>query len=666
MQGNGFKIALTAFFLILSGWYLFPTAQNWYYQSQLDSLDGAEREAYLEENNEVMQRAQQRSLKLGLDLLGGMHVTMEVRVDELLRGLAEDTDELFDEVLTTAVERSEQEGTNLITEFVEEFEARDPNARLSRYYRNPDRDLTRRSSNAEVASYLEEQADEAVGRAIEIVRNRVDRYGVAEPSIQRQGSRRIVVELPGVDDPERVRNLLRGTAVLEFRLMADPDELTSSLQDIISFFEDYEENVEDEEVEELLADLEEGAAAEDGEAQEAPLPEPQEGEDPGAEEQNPEAQDPQVDPDDPDAALDELLEMDPGEAGGGNPLLEVLNPVGQGVVFGMVSERDTAAVNQLLGLDEVQQLLPPGIELLYGSRVAGQGNDGADVLELLAVRTDTELEGETVTDARVDFDEANRPQVSLTMDSEGARIWARITGANVGRQVAIVLDDIVYSYPVIQDRIAGGRTSITGLQSRAEAQDIVNVLMSGALPAPIDIVQERAVGPSLGAESIQAGFMSVLVGLLLVTLFMIGYYRTGGVVADMALLINIIFILGILAGFEATLTLPGVAGIVLTIGMAVDANVLIFDRIREEQNAGKTLRAAIDGGYSKALSAIFDANITTFFVGIILYSFGVGPIQGFAVTLMAGILASLFSAIVFTRIIFDYMVDERRLQVNYG
>jgi len=252
------------------------------------------------------------------------------------------------------------------------------------------------------------------------------------------------------------------------------------------------------------------------------------------------------------------------------------------------------------------------------------------------------------------------------MDSDGARTWARVTGANVGNQVAIVLDGVVYSYPVIQDRIVGGQTSITGLQSRQEAQDIVNVLMSGALPAPVDIVQERTVGPSLGAASIRAGFISVVGGLLLVALFMIMYYRTAGTVADLALLINIIFILGILAGFEATLTLPGIAGIVLTIGMAVDANVLIFDRIREEQRAGKTLRAAINGGYSKALSAIFDANITTFFVGVILYSFGVGPIQGFAVTLMAGILASLFSAIVITRIIFDYMVEEKKLSVNYG
>jgi preprotein translocase subunit SecD len=277
------------------------------------------------------------------------------------------------------------------------------------------------------------------------------------------------------------------------------------------------------------------------------------------------------------------------------------------------------------------------------------------------------MTGEVIEDARVEFSQmTNAPEVTMAMNSEGARTWARLTGANVGKQVAIVLDGVVYSYPVVQERITGGRSQISGLASQEEAQDIVTILKSGALPAPVEIVEERTVGPSLGRASIRAGFMSVMIGLLIVALFMIAYYRVGGIVADMALVLNIIFILGILAGFGATLTLPGIAGIVLTIGMAVDANVLIFERIREEQSTGKTLKAAIDGGYGKALSAIFDANITTFFVGAILYSFGVGPIQGFAVTLMAGILASMFSAIVFTRVIFDYLVIERRLTVNYG
>ncbi len=673
MQNNGFKILLTVFFIGLCVWYLWPSAQTFYYNQQMDNMEEAEREAFFQANYESIQAAQQRSLKLGLDLLGGMHVTMEVRVDELLRGLAQDPDESFEEVVQIATQRNLEEGVSVIDAFVEEFEARDPDARLSRFFRNPDRDITRRSTNDEVADYLRAQSDEAVERAIEIIRNRVDRYGVTEPSIQRQGSRRVVVELPGVDDPERVRNLLRGTAQLEFRLMADPEELTRSLQDIIAYYDE----IDPAELEDEVQDALEGMPDDDERLDESELPGVVGGDAP-APDQDVASTDPQAaaddeavqemleESDDPDAALDELLAQEGGDLASGNPLLDVMQPMGQSVVFGYVSEPDTAVANQLLRRDEPRAMLPPNIELMYGSRTAGTDPRGFEILELLGVREEVELAGETVTNARVDFDETNRPRVSLSMDSDGARTWARITGANVGNQVAIVLDGVVYSYPVIQDRIVGGQTSITGLQSRQEAQDIVNVLMSGALPAPVDIVQERTVGPSLGAASIRAGFISVVGGLLLVALFMIMYYRTAGVVADLALLINIIFILGILAGFEATLTLPGIAGIVLTIGMAVDANVLIFDRIREEQRAGKTLRAAINGGYAKALSAIFDANITTFFVGVILYSFGVGPIQGFAVTLMAGILASLFSAIIITRIIFDYMVEEKKLSVSYG
>lgn len=254
----------------------------------------------------------------------------------------------------------------------------------------------------------------------------------------------------------------------------------------------------------------------------------------------------------------------------------------------------------------------------------------------------------------------------MEMNTEGARTWARLTGANVGRTIAIVLDNVVYSYPVVNQRIVGGRSSISGLDSRAEAQDIVTILKSGALPAPLQIEEERTVGPSLGAASIRAGFTSVSIGLLIVALFMIYYYRSAGTIADLALVVNLLFVMGFLAGFKATLTLPGIAGLVLTIGMAVDANVLIFERVREEASSGKSLKAAIEGGYGKALSAIFDANITTFLVGVILYSFGVGPIQGFAVTLMAGIAASLFSAIVVTRIVFDYLVLDRHSNVAFG
>ena len=624
MQGNGFKISLLAFFFALSAWYLYPTARNYFIQQRINGLEEQERAEYERENLQIIRNVKEDALKLGLDLQGGMHVTMEVRTDALIRELATDVDQTFEEVLAAARVSSDETGNSIIDAFVMEFERRDPDARLSRYFRDSGAGITRRSTNAEVSQYLLDQADNAINRAISIIRDRVDRYGVTEPSIQKQGTRRVVVELPGIDDPERVRNLLKGTARLEFHLMAEPEELLRSLQQVIAYYD-------------IQVDTTDAAIEEEGE----------------------------VDAETDSVAADPNLFDDP-ETGPVNPLLEVMQPIGEGVLFGLVSEQDTARVSELLLLPAVREALPIGVDLLYEANPVGLTEDGLEMYYLLGVRDQIELSGEVITSARVDFDELNLPEVTMVMNSEGSRTWARLTGANVDKNIAIVLDGVVYSYPTVINRIVGGRSSITGLDSREEAQDIVTVLMSGALPAPVDIVEERTVGPSLGRASIRAGFISIMVGLGLVAIFMIFYYRTAGLVADLALLFNIIFIFGILAAFKATLTLPGIAGIVLTIGMAVDANVLIFERIREERATGKTLKAAIDAGYSKAFSAIFDANVTTFFVGAILYSFGVGPIQGFAVTLMAGILSSLFTAIIVSRIVFDYMVIKRRMNIGYG
>lgn len=626
MQGNGFKIGLVVFFFALSAWYLYPSARNYFIQQRIDGMEQQEREEYERENLQRIRNVKEDALKLGLDLQGGMHVTMEVRTDALIRELATDVDQTFEEVLAAARATADETGNSIIDAFAMEFERRDPNARLSRYFRDSDAGITRRSTNGDVSQYLLGQADNAIDRAISIIRDRVDRYGVTEPSIQKQGTRRVVVELPGIDDPERVRNLLKGTARLEFHLMAEPEELARALQQTIAWYDTQVDTADAAMAE--TADTTAAAAAADTSAV-ADL-------------------------------FEEVLDQPT------NPLLAVMQPAGQGVEFGLVSEQDTARVRELLSAPAVQDFLPVGVDLLYDANPAGATEEGLEMYYLLGVRDQVELSGEVITSARVDFDELNLPEVTMVMNSEGSRTWARLTGANVNKNIAIVLDGVVYSYPTVINRIVGGRSSITGLGSRDEAQDIVTVLMSGALPAPVDIVEERTVGPSLGQASIRAGFISVMVGLGLVALFMIFYYRTAGLVADLALLFNIIFIFGILAAFQATLTLPGIAGIVLTIGMAVDANVLIFERIREERGTGKTLKAAIDAGYSKAFSAIFDANVTTFFVGAILYSFGVGPIQGFAVTLMAGILSSLFTAIIVSRIVFDYMVVKRRMNVSYG
>jgi len=598
-QNNGFKIGSIVVFLGLTLFYLFPTIQWNLEQRHMADMTESERIQYQAENLEKLNSLQENSLSLGLDLQGGMYVTLEIGTPQLVYELAGDfADENLREIIDVAADRALEQRTDFIDEFVAEFETRDPDAMLSRYYRSDADNITRRSENDEIATYLKTQRDEAVSRAMEIIRSRVDRFGVTEPSILQQGNNRIVVELPGVDDEERVRDLLRGTARLEFRMVAEPDEINAAKQQVVNYFQENQEE------------------------------------------------------------LEEL---------GEDNLLEVFNPNGRNqYVFGYAAGPDTSVVNTLLKKEEVQRLIPRNTTLMWGAEPFAV-DSGLELFELIAVRSQIEMTGDVIVEARVAFDPTtNAAEVSMTMDSEGARRWARITGANIGRPVAIALDGYVVSYPTVQNAINNGRSSITGIGDVQEAEDLVNILLSGALPAPLDIVEERTVGASLGEESIQAGLYSTLFGLFVVALFMIVYYRTGGGIADIALVLNIIFILGILAAFNATLTLPGVAGIVLTIGMAVDANVLIFDRIREEMRGGKTLRAAIDNGYSNAMSAIVDANVTTFFVAVILYSFGVGPIKGFAVTLMAGIAASLFSAIVITRVIVDYLTRDKTANVNFG
>jgi preprotein translocase subunit SecD len=606
MQGNGFKIGCIVAFLALTLFYLYPTIQWNLEQNYIDDLSPSEAAQYEEENQERLEGIREGILSLGLDLQGGMHVTLEVGVPQLIRELAaEDADQALLDVIDVAEERSLENGTDFIDEMVAEFESRDPDAMLSRYYRNEAMDITRRSSNEEITTFLKSQRESALDRAIEIIRTRVDRYGVTEPSIVKQGSNRIVVELPGVEDKERVRNLLKGTARLEFRLAADAQEFSSFVDQVYEYYDSVESN----------SDTTDTTAA---------------------------------------------------EASPFNPLEEVLVSAQSPYLVGYATADDTARVMDLLKTEDIQRFLPRNTTMMWSANpLPGQG--GQDLFQLIGVRTQVELTGDVIEAASVQFDPAtNVPEVSMSMDSEGARIWGRITGANIGKPIAIVLDGYVFSYPNVNGKIPNGRSSITGLDGVDEAEDLVNILLSGALPAPLEILEERTVGATLGAESIRAGLNSILFGLGIVAIFMIVYYRTGGAIADLALLLNIIFILGILAAFKATLTLPGIAGIVLTIGMAVDANVLIFDRIREEQRTGKTLKASIEAGYANAMSAIVDANVTTFFVAIILFSFGVGPIKGFAVTLMAGIVASLFSAIVITRVVVDYLTQGKKSAVSFG
>jgi len=604
MQGNGFKIGLIVAFLALTLFYLYPTVIYNLEQKQISELSPSDSAQYVDENREKLASLKDRTLNLGLDLQGGMYVMLEVGTPQLVLELAgENRDDALEEIITGARAVALANDTDFIDEMALAFSAQDQSARLSRYFRSDAAEITRRSTNEEIVVFLKSQRTEALDRAIEIIRTRVDRFGVTEPSIVKQGTDRIVVELPGVDDKERVRNLLRGTARLEFRLAANANDFSSFINQTFDYFD-------------------QKAAGEEG---------------------------------------DSLDVIQP------NALLEVLTPGQSPYVLGYAEEQDTAEVNALLNDSEINRLLPRNTTVMWSANTQPYTQGGPEVFTLYGVRMDVEMTGDVIEEATVQFDPAtNVPEVSMSMNAEGARDWARITGANIGKPVAIVLDGFIYTYPNVISKISNGRSSITGVENVGEADDLVNILLSGALPAPLDIVEERTVGASLGQASIDASLNSVLIGLSIVAIFMIIYYRTGGAVADIALLLNIVFILGILAGFKATLTLPGMAGIVLTIGMAVDANVLIFDRIREEQRTGKTIKAAISAGYSNAMSAIFDANITTGFVALVLLSFGVGPIKGFAVTLLAGICCSLFSAIIITRVVIDYLTRTKPDAVNFG
>ncbi len=598
MQGNGFKIGLIVAFLAMVMYYLYPTVAWNLEQKQMSELTADDRELYETENEERLQNLQERSLSLGLDLQGGMRVTLGVGTPQLVLELAgANRDTLLNNVVSEANEKALATGGDFIDEILLAFEARDPNARLSRYFRSDAANISRTSTNADIIRYLKEQRTGALDRAIEIIRTRVDRFGVAEPSIVKQGSDGIVVELPGISDKERVRNLLKGTARLEFRLAADGQEFLRFIQRAYEYYTAESDSLSDDY---------------------------------------------------------------------SNALLDVMIPGESAYIMGYAEAKDTARVRELINNPDVQNLMPRNTTVMWGAKTINLTSTTVGY-PLYGVRTQVELTGEVIEEASVQFDPAtNVPEVSMTMNAEGARKWGILTGANIGKPIAITLDGYVYTYPNVNTKITGGRSSIEGMANVQEADDLVNILLSGALPAPLEILEERTVGATLGEASIKAGINSIIIGLSFVAIFIIVYYQKAGAVADLALLLNMIFILGILAGFRATLTLPGIAGIVLTIGMAVDANVLIFDRIREEQRAGKTMKAAISAGYSNAMSAIIDSNITTAFVGIVLLSFGIGPIKGFAVTLLAGIACSLFSAIIITRVVIDYLTRNDADKMSFG
>ncbi|HLX11544.1 MAG TPA: protein translocase subunit SecD, partial [Bacteroidota bacterium] len=507
--------------------------------------------------------------------------------------------------------------------------------RLSRYFGSI------RESDDDIVSKLRDETSNAVDRAKEIVRNRVDQYGVSEPSIQKQGARRIIVELPGVSNESEVRQLLQGTALLEFKLLMDP-EITSKVYNTIDT---------------KLAGkpLNDSTLAGDTTASDTAKTlasnDTSKKSDTSALNQNSDQ-----------AKSAEQMKKD-------HPFYALANSFQQqgqawsGELYS--ADEDRAKVMRIINNPDIQKLIPSDMSFNWSAKPVNV-IDGKNFYALYAVKKQADLTGGVITNARATIDPSyNTPVVNMEMNSEGTRDWARITGANVNKRIAIIMDNSVFSAPKVIQKITGGNSQITGIENIEEARLLEIVLKAGALPAPVEIVQQATVGPSLGEDSIRQGVWAALLALGLTAIFMVFYYSTGGVMADVALFLNILFVLGVLAGFQGTLTLPGIAGIILTVAVAVDANVLIFERIREESVTGRTLSAAVDAGYTRAFTAIFDANFTAFITGIILYQFGTGPVQGFALTLMIGIVASVFSAMVVSRVIIEGML-ERGTVVKFG
>ena len=577
----------------------------------------------------------EKEINLGLDLKGGMNVMLQVQLEDLIKALSDNNQSPeFAQALALAKERSVNSRADFITLFAEAWNEVGNGIPLAQIFGTYEMNnkINSTTSDAEVISVIREEAESAIANSFNVLRNRIDRFGVTQPNIQQLGnSGRILIELPGVKEPERVRKLLQGTASLEFWATYENSEIYPFLQ----------------EANETLAGL---LTEENGQAQTAV----EQTQDAGAAE---DILSEEISAAEEESADDEAFRK-------ANPLFAALQPavyngrLAGGACIGYASYADTAKINTWLHMPQIQSLFPAEFKAMWTVKPS-QAFPGGNIYELVAIRSTSRdgkapLDGGVVTDARVQYgNSGGNPEVSMSMNAEGANIWARMTKDNIGRQIAIVLDGMVYSYPVVNTEITGGSSSITGNFDLEEAEDLANVLKSGKLPAPATIIQEQIVGPSLGSESINAGLISFAIAFLLVLIYMFAFYHGAGLIADAALLCNVLLLLGSLVSFGAVLTLPGIAGLVLTLGMAVDANVIIYERIKEEIRAGKGLSKAVADGYSNAYSAIIDGQVTTILTGIVLFVFGSGPVQGFATTLIIGIITSVLTSIFISRIIID-------------
>ncbi len=603
----------------------------------------------------TLKECRAKELNLGLDLKGGMNVTMEVSVPDIIRVLSgNNTSENFTKAMALAQEKQKSSGTDFVTLFIESFHEVDPQAQLASVftsYELKDK-VSLNSSNSEVEKVLRDEVDGAVDNSFKVLRTRIDRFGVVQPNIQKLSQQgRILIELPGVKEPARVRKLLQGSANLEFWETYDLNEILPQLIQINAEYAQLNASTEATETAKEEAKPAQAAENDDIAALVDSLQEDS-------------------------AALEADQEKRFEEYKKQNPLFAILNPSvnqqGQayrGPVVGTVHYTDTAAVTAILNSQVAKQVLPRDLRLRWTVKSV---DDAEQYYQLIALKAQRDgrasMEGNVITDARADFSQTSAyANVSMSMNAEGAKAWQRVTKENIGKSIAIVLDGFVYSFPTVQNEIAGGNSQITGNFTVEEAKDLANTLNSGKMPAPARIIQEDVVGPTLGKAAIHDGLWSFALGFVLILIYMIFYYGwIPGLIADGALCCNIFLLVGILASFSAVLTLPGIAGIVLTMGMAVDANVLIYERIREEIRGGKTMRKAIEEGFKNAISAIVDANVTSFLTGAILAIFGTGPIKGFAVTYMIGIISSFLTAVFITRLLLeDYAKNENAKELSF-
>ena len=602
----------------------------------------------------TLKECREKEINLGLDLKGGMNVTLEVSVVDIIRSLSGyNTSPNFVKALQMATERQKTNSqVQYLDLFVKAYKELDPNAKLSTVFSTFElkEKISLNTSNEDVIDVLESEIDGAISNSFNVLRTRIDRFGVVQPNIQRDNNNtgRILIELPGIKEPERVRKLLQGSANLEFWETYELSEVYSNLADankILATIGNAPAVVDTTIVAaQPAAPVAAPKAVSAADSLKAAL-----------------AKKPVAKTD--SAKMNEEFKKE-------NPLFARLQPnvqngqIGRGPVVGMAHSKDTAQINAYLATKQVKEVLPRDLQMRWTVKAI---DDGAEIFQLIAIKVTSRdgrapLEGDVITDARADFSQTSAyANVSMTMDQEGSKTWARMTKDNIGKSIAISLDGYIYSFPTVNTEISGGSSQITGNFSVEEAKDLANTLNSGKMPAPARIVQEDIVGPSLGQEAINSGFFSFLIAFLLVLVYMVVYYgKVPGLIADTALFVNIFFLIGILASFSAVLTLPGIAGIVLTLGMAVDGNVIIYERIKEELRGGKTMAKAIKDGYSNAISAIVDGQVTTLITGIVLAIFGTGPIKGFANTLIIGIVTSFITSVFLTRLMLEMYASKEK------